>query len=78
MRIENDVDTAGVFVFVENLGPGLTAIAGAENSPLLVRPESVAESGHQSNVGIGRVYDQRPDLPRIPQANVFPVLSAID
>ena len=32
----------------------------------------------ESNVGIGRVYDQRPDLPRIPQAHVFPVLSAID
>ena len=78
MRIENNVDTAGVFVFVENLSPGLTAIAGAENSPLLIGPESVAESGHQNNIGIRRMHDQCPDLPRIPQAHVFPVLSAID
>src|ERR1051326_9139868 len=50
MRIENDVDAAGVFIFAQNFRPGFSAIRGAINAALLVWTKGVTDSGDQYNV----------------------------
>ncbi len=58
MWIEDDVDAAGVLVFVKNLRPSLAAIRGAKFAALLVRPECMAERCDEHHVRILRVnYD---------------------
>ena len=57
--IEGDVDGAGLFIFVENLLPGLAAIGRAKDSALFVRPERMSERRDENDVGIVRIDDQR-------------------
>src|SRR5206468_684287 len=42
MRIENDVDAAGVFIFRQNFRPRLAAIGRAKDSTLLIWTEGMA------------------------------------
>src|SRR4051794_3473815 len=57
MRIEHDVDAAGVFVFAQDLGPRFSSVVRSENSSVLVRAESVAERCDERDVRIMRVDD---------------------
>src|SRR6185437_3600927 len=53
--IEREVDTAGVFILVENLGPVLAAVSGAEDSAFGVGSVRVTEHCREHAVGIGRI-----------------------
>ena len=49
VRIENDIDAAGVFVFVENFLEGLSAVGRAKDAALFVRTVRVpSDSDSQS------------------------------
>src|SRR6516165_1665659 len=78
MRIETDIDRTGVLILVEHLGPGLAAIGSAKYAALGIWSEGVAQCRDQHDVRIVRVDDQRPDLPRVPEADVAPGFTPID
>ena len=77
VRIEGDVDRAGVLVAIEHLGPALAAVSGAEHAPLAVRPEGVADGGDHDDVRISGVDDDRPGLTRVFQPDVGPGLAGV-
>src|SRR5450432_2049933 len=54
VRIENDLDAAGVFVFAQNFCPGFATVGRAKNSALLIWTERVPERCHKSDVRIFR------------------------
>src|SRR6266566_1124559 len=64
MRIENNVDPAGVFIFRQHFGPRLAAIARAKNSTLLIWTKRMTERRHQNYICISWIDNQRADLPR--------------
>src|SRR5437588_430444 len=72
VRIEADIDRAGLLVLVEDLAPGLAAVGGAEHPALGVGAEGMAEGRDQNDSGIRRVDDQRADLAGVPEADVAP------
>ena len=78
MWIEYNVDAAGVFVFVEDIRPGLPAVGGTKDPALLVWAKGMAKSSDQHDVRILRVNNQCANLMRVAQSYVFPVLPAID
>src|ERR1700730_3369884 len=78
VRIENNVDAAGVLILTQYFGPRLSAISRSKNSTLRIRPKRMTESGDQNNVGISWIDNQRTDLPRIFQTDVFPRFPGID
>src|SRR5262249_11394278 len=61
-RVEADVGRPGVGVLEEDFFPGLAAVGGAVDAPLLVGAEGVAEHGGVGGVGVVRVHDDRADL----------------
>jgi len=50
--IEGEIDTAAVFILVEDLVPGLTAVGGAEDAPFGIGSEGMAECGNEGYVGV--------------------------
>ncbi len=78
MRIEDDIDRAGVLVFAQDFRPGLAAIGRAKNSALVVRSKGVAERGDENDVRILRMNDERADMAAVFQADIAPVPAAID
>ena len=58
MRVENDVDRAGVLVFAQDFRPGLAAIGRAKNSALVVRAISMSEGRDKNDVRILRMHDE--------------------
>ena len=62
MRIENDIDSAGVFVFRQNFRPGLAAVGGPKYSALRVWTERMTQRRHQDDVLISWIDNQRTDL----------------
>ena len=77
VRVEGDVDGAGVLVAVEHLGPGLAAVGGAEHAAFGVGPEGVADGGDQHDVGIGRIDDDGADLAGVLQPDIGPGLAGV-
>ena len=63
MRIENDIDAAGVFVFGQDFRPCFAAVSGAKNSALLIRTERVSQRRYENYVLISRIDNDRADLP---------------
>ena len=55
LRIDGDVDRAGIGADEQRLAPGLAAIAGGEHATFVVGPEHVAECGHEHMLGILRI-----------------------
>ncbi len=78
MRIEDDVDRAGVFILEQDLRPTLAAIGRAENAALRVRTVGVADRRDINDVLILGVNDERADVAGVFQADVAPVAAAID
>src|SRR3989441_11976954 len=78
VRIEADIDRAGLLVLVEDLAPGLAAVGGAEHAALGVGAEGMAEGRDENDIGILRVDDQRADLAGVPEAGVAPGPAAAD
>src|ERR1700730_7420919 len=78
VRVEHNVDAASVLIFAQHFGPRFSAIGRSKNSALRIRSKRMTESGDQNNVGISWIDNQRPDLPRIFQTDVFPRFPGID
>src|SRR5664279_857408 len=72
MRIEYNIDRAGIFVLEQNFLPGLAAVGGAEDAALRVRPPCVSQSCDENDVGVAWVDDDRSDVARVFQPNVCP------
>ena len=77
MRIEGYIDAAGVFVFVENLLPCLSAVGRAEDAAFGVRPVGMPQGRDEGDIGIRRINNDLADRARIVQANVLPGLAAV-
>ena len=78
MRIEDDIDPAGIFIFREDFRPSFTAVARPENSAFGVWAESVTKCRHDYDVGIIGMDDEGADLTGVTQPGIFPVFSCID
>jgi len=78
MRVEHHIDPAGIFVFRENFRPRFAAVACPENSPFRIWAKGVTKRGHEYDIWIIRMNDERADLARVAQPDIFPVLSGID
>ena len=76
--IEGDVDAAGLGVLVEDLLPGLAAVAGAEDPALFVVGKGMPQRSDEGDVRILRVDDQASDGMGIGQADEFPGRAGID
>src|SRR5579872_177488 len=76
-RIECQIDSACVFIFVENFGPGLPAIGGAKDTPLRILTKRVAQCRYKSDVGVLRMDNQAADGHCIVKAGSAPRLSAV-
>src|SRR5207302_5048438 len=77
LRIEDHVDGAGAIVKIENLLPGLAAVARAKNPAIRVGAVGVAERGDKYNIGIRRMNNDRTDVPGVFQADVSPGLPGV-
>ena len=62
VRIEHDVDSAGVLIFAQNFRPRFAAVGCPKNSTLLVRTERVTKRSDQHDVRIFWIDNQRADL----------------
>ena len=78
MRIEGDINSARIFIFIEYFLPSLATIRSAEDATLRIGAERMAQRGHIHDVWIPGVDNQFSNGARIPQANVFPRLATIE
>src|SRR5205085_1837747 len=76
VRVEGDVDGAGVGVLLEDLLPGLAAVGGAVDAALGVGAERLAEDGGEGDVGVLRVDGDLTDLTFL-LPDVGPVLTGV-
>src|ERR1035441_8111874 len=72
MRIEHNIDRAGVLILKQNFLPSLTAIRGAKNAALGVGSKGVPEGRNQNDVRIAPVDDDRSDVAGVLEADVPP------
>ena len=78
-RIEHHIDSAGIFVFEQDVPPGTAAIGRFENPAFTDSGRRHALMPRQSTMsGFVGMHDQCADLPAIFQSNVFPILPTID
>src|SRR6266480_5067273 len=78
VRVEDNMDAAGIFVFRQDFRPGLATVTRAKNPALLVLTEGLAQRRHEHNVGILGMNNERADLAAIFQSNILPSPSGID
>jgi hypothetical protein len=57
VRIKNDIDPAGVFIFRQNFRPRFPTVVSAEYSALSVWTKRVTKSRHQHDVLISWIDD---------------------
>src|SRR5438445_13228889 len=77
LRIECDVDPAGVFIFIKNLFPGFATIKRTENAALSIWTIGVPKRGDENALRILGIYDQLADGARIAEPRVLPGLAAV-
>ncbi len=75
--VHRQVGAAGVFIFIENFFEGFSAIEGAENAALCVRPVGMALHRNKHTVWIPRIDDDGRDLLGIAQTEVRPGFSRV-
>ena len=71
-RIEGQIDRADVVALEEHLLPRGAAVTRSVDATVRVRAVHVAERRHEDDVGILRMDDDLPDLPRVVEAEVRP------
>src|SRR5262249_11900666 len=77
LRVDCDVDEAGVLVEELDLLPGLAAVRGLVDTALLVRPPETSQGGNVDGVWVLRVNDDAADVVRFLQAHVLPGFAAV-
>src|SRR5207253_2403395 len=76
-RFERQIDCSCVIVVKENFLPALSAVLRTEDASLLVRPVGMTKRSDENSVRVPRVHEDPPDLPRIIQPDMRPVLAAV-
>ena len=69
-RIEHEINRPGIFIFIENLLPGLAAVERAENATLGIRTIRMPERGDKNAVRILGIDEDRSNLLRIAQSAI--------
>ncbi len=77
LRIEDDVDSTGAVVKIEDFFPSLTTVARSENPAFGVGAVGMAKSCDESNIGIGGMDNDGTDVASVFQSNVVPGFAAI-
>ena len=75
--VHREIDDARAVVDKEDLFPCLAAIGGAENAPLFVGAEHMAERSDVDMIGVVRMDADLANLSRIAKADVLPRLPRI-
>src|SRR5258705_1041615 len=78
IRIEGQVDGAGVFILGKDSRPGLAAIRSAIDPALSVRSKAMTECGDEHNIRILWINQDPADLSRIAEADVRPGHADVD
>src|SRR2546422_10960557 len=77
LRIENNVDSAGAVIEIENFFPRFAAIARAEDAALRVGAVGMAEGSDEGDIRIRGMDDDGADVAGVLQADVVPSLAAV-
>ena len=77
VRVDGEIDRAGVLALEQHAVPGLAAVPRPVDSPLVVRPEDVAQCRHVDEVGVVRMHADAADVPRVAEPQVTPGLAAV-
>ena len=75
--IRREVDGPGIGILVQHFGPGAPAVGGAEHAALGIGAVGVSQRRDEHNVGIPRIYEHLPDVPRLGEAECVPVSTAV-
>src|SRR6185369_16705737 len=78
LRIDCDIDYAGVFVDKQRLRPRLAAIGCLVDSAFAIWPPQVADYRDVNDVWIARVDNDPANMLRIPEPHVLPGLAAVE
>ena len=70
--VDGEVDGAGVFVTIEDLGPGFATVRGLVDATFAVRAERMAEGCDPDDVRVGGVNAHFGDVTGIGEAHVLP------
>src|SRR5204862_4044963 len=76
-RVYDEVDDAGAVVLVQDLVPGLAAVARLVDAAVLVGAVQAAEGADVDGVRVLRVDDDLADLVGLLEADVRPGLAAV-
>src|SRR4030042_367474 len=75
--VHGNLEAAGVLVGEERVFPGLPAIFGAEDAPLLLGAVAVPERSHEHDIGIAGVDGHPANPARLLEAHMLPGLAGI-
>ena len=77
VRVNHDVDGAGLGVLEQRAPPGLAAVAALEYATFLTGAVVKAETGDVDDLGVGRMDADFGKGVRVPEADIGPLLSAV-
>ena len=77
LRRQRQIHRPDFRTFVEHLPPGVSAVRRAVHAALRVGSVGVTERHHINRVRIPRIDADRPNLPRVAQADISPGLAAV-
>src|SRR5271157_610248 len=75
--VEGEIRGARMLIFIEHLLPVLTAIRGAEDAALGIRPIGMPQDRHEDAIGIVRIHQNGRYLLAVAQAEVAPGLAGV-
>src|SRR5229473_1347089 len=75
--IEDQIHAADIFVFVENLLPGLAAVERTEHAALGVRPVGMSLGCDEEAIGIFGIDDDGCNLLRVAQSEMLPGVARV-
>src|SRR6185369_5138797 len=78
LRIQRQIDRAGLLVAEEHLVPGLAAVAGPEHAAVRVRAVGITKGGHEGDVRVGGMDANAGDRLRAVEADARPGLAGVD
>ena len=78
LRIDREIDCAGVLADEQGFRPGLAAVFRTEYATLGVRTEHVSECRDHHDVGVVRIDPDRADMARRFKADRMPARTAVD
>src|SRR5262249_32812860 len=77
-RIKGQIDGSSVFILIEDLLPGASAVQRAKDSSLWVGTIRMSECGDEDTIGVLWVDQDCRNLPSVGEAEVAPGAAAVD